>query len=102
MIQAKGKLRREKLDAEAEALKKHDESMVKKVVKSSVAKQARDEAEGYEVVAIFAAIGEPIGAGEALVIETFARLAIVAGAAVPASLGTLEASHMAIATALGL
>jgi uncharacterized protein (TIRG00374 family) len=55
-----------------------------------------------EVWAIFAAIGEPIGAGEALVIETFARLASVAGAAVPASLGTLEASHMAIATALGL
>ena len=55
-----------------------------------------------EVWAIFAAIGEPIGVGEALVIETFARLASVAGAAVPASLGTLEASHMAIATALGL
>jgi uncharacterized protein (TIRG00374 family) len=56
----------------------------------------------FEVWAIFAAIGEPIGAGEALVIETFVRLASVAGAAVPASLGTLEASHIAIATALGL
>ena len=55
-----------------------------------------------EVWAIFAAIGEPIGASEALVIETFVRLASVAGAAVPASLGTLEASHIAIATALGL
>jgi hypothetical protein len=55
-----------------------------------------------EVWAIFAAIGEPIGAEEALVIETFVRLASVAGAAVPASLGTLEASHIAIATALGL
>jgi hypothetical protein len=55
-----------------------------------------------EVWAIFAAIGEPIGAEEALVIETFVRLASVAGAAVPASLGTLEASHLAIATALGL
>jgi hypothetical protein len=56
----------------------------------------------FEVWAIFAAIGEPIGAGEALVIETFVRLASVAGAAVPASLGTLEASHIAITTALGL
>ena len=55
-----------------------------------------------EVWAIFFAIGEPIGASEALVIETFVRLASVAGAAVPASLGTLEASHIAIATALGL
>lgn len=55
-----------------------------------------------EVWAIFAAIGEPIGAEEALVIETFVRLASIAGAAVPASLGTLEASHLAIATALGL
>ena len=56
----------------------------------------------FEVWAIFAAIGEPIGMAEALVVETFVRLASVAGAAVPASLGTLEASHIAIATALGL
>ena len=56
----------------------------------------------FEVWAIFAAIGEPIGVEEALVIETFVRLASVAGAAVPASLGTLEASHLAIASALGL
>lgn len=55
-----------------------------------------------EVWAIFAAIGEPIGVAEALVIETFVRLASVAGAAVPASIGTLEASHLAIAAALGL
>jgi hypothetical protein len=55
-----------------------------------------------EVWAIFAAIGEPIGMGEALVIETFVRLASVAGAAVPANIGTLEASHMAVAAALGL
>jgi hypothetical protein len=55
-----------------------------------------------EVWAIFAAIGEPIGFGEALVVETFVRLASVAGAAVPASIGTLEASHLAVATALGL
>jgi hypothetical protein len=55
-----------------------------------------------EVWAIFAAMGEPIAFGQALVIETFVRLASVAGAAVPASLGTLEASHMAITTALGL
>lgn len=55
-----------------------------------------------EVWAIFAAIGEPIGAREALVIETFVRLASVAGAAVPASIGTLEASHLAVAGALGL
>ena len=56
----------------------------------------------FEVWMIFAAIGEPIGVAEALVIETFVRLASVGGAAVPASLGTLEASHIAIATALGL
>jgi uncharacterized membrane protein YbhN (UPF0104 family) len=56
----------------------------------------------FEVWAIFAAIGEPITVSQALVIETFVRLASVAGAAVPASLGTLEASHLAIAGALGL
>lgn len=55
-----------------------------------------------EVWAIFAAIGEPIGVRQALVIETFVRLASVAGAAVPASIGTLEASHLAVAGALGL
>ncbi len=56
----------------------------------------------FEVWAIFKAIGEPIGIAEALVIETFVRLASVAGATVPGSLGTLEASHIGIATALGL
>jgi hypothetical protein len=55
-----------------------------------------------EVWLIFRLIGEPIGPAAALVIETFVRLASIAGAAVPASIGTLEASHVAIASALGL
>ncbi|HEY6506716.1 MAG TPA: flippase-like domain-containing protein [Vicinamibacterales bacterium] len=56
----------------------------------------------FEVWLVFAVIGEPISATSALVIETFVRLASVAGAAVPAGIGTLEASHMAVAAALGL
>lgn len=56
----------------------------------------------FEVWLIFWVIGEPIGIMESLVIETFTRAASVAGAAVPASLGTLEASHAAVTTALGL
>ena len=56
----------------------------------------------FEVWLIFAVIGEPIDVTSALVIETFVRLASVAGAAVPAGIGTLEASHIAVASALGL
>jgi hypothetical protein len=56
----------------------------------------------FEVWLVFAVIGEPIDVTSALVIETFVRLASVAGAAVPAGIGTLEASHIAVATALGL
>ncbi len=56
----------------------------------------------FEVWLIFTVIGEPIDVTSALVIETFVRLASVAGAAVPAGIGTLEASHIAVATALGL
>lgn len=56
----------------------------------------------FEVWLVFAVIGEPIDVTSALVIETFVRLASVAGAAVPAGIGTLEASHLAVAGALGL
>ena len=56
----------------------------------------------FEVWLVFAVIGEPIDVTSALVIETFVRLASVAGAAVPAGIGTLEASHIAVTAALGL
>lgn len=56
----------------------------------------------FEVWLVFSVIGEPIDVTAALVIETFVRLASVAGAAVPAGIGTLEASHIAVASALGL
>jgi hypothetical protein len=39
---------------------------------------------------------------EALTVETFARLASVASAAVPANIGTLEASNASVVAALGL
>lgn len=56
----------------------------------------------FEVWLIFAVIGEPIDVTSALVIETFVRLASVAAAAVPAGIGTLEASHIAVAGAMGV
>jgi hypothetical protein len=55
VIKAKGKIRRERLDAEAEALKEHDEAVLKAVKKAPSESKARDEAESYEVVAILAA-----------------------------------------------
>jgi hypothetical protein len=60
-VRAKGKMRREAMEAgaeaDAEALKKHNEAVLKTVVKSSDAreKKARDEAESYEIVAVFEA-----------------------------------------------
>jgi hypothetical protein len=55
-----------------------------------------------EVCAVFWAIGEPVGLWAGTIIETFARSMSVPGAAVPANLGTLEASNFAVAQALGL
>lgn len=55
-----------------------------------------------EVWVVFWAVGEPIGATEALTVETFARLASVAAAPIPANIGALEASNAAVAVALGL
>jgi uncharacterized protein (TIRG00374 family) len=55
-----------------------------------------------EVWLVLRAVGEPIGVTEALTIETFARLASVASAAVPANIGTLEASNASVVAALGL
>lgn len=55
-----------------------------------------------EVWIIFWAIGQPIGIAEGLAVETFARLASIASAAIPANVGALEASNAAVVDALGL
>ena len=55
-----------------------------------------------EVWLVFWAIGEPISITESLTVETFARLASVASAAIPANIGALEASNAAVVGALGL
>lgn len=55
-----------------------------------------------EVWIVLWAIGQPIGVMEGLTVETFARLASVASAAIPANLGALEASNVAVVNALGL
>jgi uncharacterized protein (TIRG00374 family) len=57
---------------------------------------------GIEVWLVFWAIGTPIGVTQGLTIETFARLASVASAAIPGNLGALEASNAAVVAALGL
>ncbi|NOT28809.1 MAG: flippase-like domain-containing protein [Acidobacteria bacterium] len=56
----------------------------------------------FEVWLILRVVGEPIGVTEAFTVETFARLASVASAAVPANIGTLEASNASVVAALGL
>lgn len=55
-----------------------------------------------EVWIVFWAVGEPIGVTQGLTVETFARLASVASAAIPGNLGALEASNAAVVAALGL
>ena len=47
-------------------------------------------------------VGEPSSIVETLTVETFARLASVASAGIPANIGALEASNAAVVTALGL
>jgi uncharacterized protein (TIRG00374 family) len=55
-----------------------------------------------EVWLVFWAIREPIGIVQSLTVETFARLASVASAAIPANVGALEASNAVVVDALGL
>jgi uncharacterized protein (TIRG00374 family) len=55
-----------------------------------------------EVWLVFWAIGQPIGITEGLAVETFARLASVASAAIPGNIGALEASNAGVVAALGL
>jgi hypothetical protein len=55
-----------------------------------------------EVWVVFWAVGNAIGLTESLAVETFARLASIASAFIPANIGALEASNAAVATALGL
>ena len=55
-----------------------------------------------EVWLVLWAVGEPIGVTEALTVETFARLASMASAAIPANIGALEASNASVVAALGL
>jgi uncharacterized protein (TIRG00374 family) len=55
-----------------------------------------------EVWLVLWAVGQPLKVSEALTIETFARLASVASAAIPANFGALEASNAAVVAALGL
>jgi uncharacterized protein (TIRG00374 family) len=55
-----------------------------------------------EVWLVLWAVGEPSTVTEALTVETFARLASVASAAIPGNIGALEASNAAVVSALGL
>jgi hypothetical protein len=55
-----------------------------------------------EVVMVFWAIGEPISLWLGTIVETFTRSASVVGGAIPANLGALEASNVAVVEALGL
>ena len=55
-----------------------------------------------EVWLVLWTVGEPVSIVETLTVETFARLASVASAGIPANLGALEASNAAVVTALGL
>ena len=55
-----------------------------------------------EVWLVLWAVGAPSTVTEALTVETFARLASVASAAIPGNIGALEASNAAVVSALGL
>jgi uncharacterized protein (TIRG00374 family) len=56
----------------------------------------------FEVWLVLWAVGEPIGLTAALTIETFARVGSIASAAIPGSIGALEASNAAPVAMLGL
>ncbi len=55
-----------------------------------------------EVLMVFWAIGAPVSLWIGIIVETFTRSASVVGGAIPANLGTLEASNVAVVQALGL
>jgi uncharacterized protein (TIRG00374 family) len=55
-----------------------------------------------EVWLVFYATGEAVGFTQVMTIETFARFASIASAAIPANLGALEASNAGVAAAVGL
>lgn len=55
-----------------------------------------------EVWLVFWASSEAVGLMQVLTVETFARLASIASAAIPANLGALEASNAGVAAAVGL
>ena len=56
----------------------------------------------FEVYFVFWAIGQPISLWVGTIVETFTRSASVPGGAIPANLGALEASNVAVVNALGL
>lgn len=55
-----------------------------------------------EVVAVFWAIDQPISLWVGTIVETFTRSVSVPGGAIPGNLGALEASNVAVVSALGL
>jgi hypothetical protein len=55
-----------------------------------------------EVYLVFWAIGQPVSLWIGIIVETFTRSASVASGAIPGNLGALEASNVAVVTALGL
>ena len=55
-----------------------------------------------EVYLVFWAIDQPISLWVGTIVETFTRSASVPGGAIPANLGALEASNVAVVNALGL
>jgi uncharacterized membrane protein YbhN (UPF0104 family) len=55
-----------------------------------------------EVWLVFWAINLPISITQAFTVETFARLASIPSAAIPANIGALEASNIAVVQGLGL
>ena len=55
-----------------------------------------------EVCVVFWAIGQPVSLWLGTIVETFTRAVSVLGGAIPANLGALEASNVAVAKALGL
>jgi uncharacterized membrane protein YbhN (UPF0104 family) len=55
-----------------------------------------------EVWLVFWAIGQPIGIWSSMIVETFTRSASVFSGVIPANLGALEASNVAVVRALGL
>ena len=56
----------------------------------------------FEVWLVFWAIELPISAWSSMFVETFTRSASVFAGAIPANLGAMEASNVAVVRALGL